>query len=162
MAQFSFDIVSEIDKAELANALDQARKEIGQRFDFKNTATEIKHEDETLEIRANSEGRVEAALDVLKEKMVRRDISLKALDIGKVEPGASNSYKMSIKLVHGISDEKGRAINKFIKATGTKVQSQIQGGQLRVMSKTKDDLQNVIKLLRDEDFGIPLQFTNYR
>ncbi|HLF70240.1 MAG TPA: YajQ family cyclic di-GMP-binding protein [Actinomycetota bacterium] len=162
MAQFSFDIISEIDKAELANALDQARKEIGQRFDFKNTQTEIKHEEETLEIRANSEGRVEAALDVLKEKMVRRDISLKALDVGKIEPGASSSYKLGIKLVHGISDEKGRAINKFIKASGTKVQSQIQGGQLRVTSKTKDDLQNVIKLLRDEDFGIPLQFTNYR
>lgn len=162
MAQFSFDVVSEIDSHELANALDQTRKEIIQRFDFKNTGTEVKHEGETIEIRANSEGRVQAALEVLKEKMVRRDVSLKALQEGKIEPAAGGTYKQTISLVHGISDEKARTINKFIKATGTKVQSQIQGSQLRISSKVKDDLQSVMKALKEEDFGVPLQFTNYR
>ncbi|MEO7803783.1 MAG: YajQ family cyclic di-GMP-binding protein [Actinomycetota bacterium] len=162
MAQFSFDVVSEIDSHELANALDQARKEIIQRFDFKNTGTEVKHEGETIEIRANSEGRVQAALEVLKEKLVRRDVSLKSLQEGKIEPAASGTYKQTITLVYGISDEKARTINKFIKTTGTKVQSQIQGNQLRITSKVKDDLQTVMKAIKEEDFGVPLQFTNYR
>ena len=162
MAQFSFDVVSEIDKAEVTNALDQTRKELIQRFDFKGTGTEISNEGETIEIRSSSEGRVEAALEVLKEKMVRRNVSLKALSPGKIEPAASSTYKQTINLVHGISDEKARTINKFIKGLGTKAQSQIQGEQLRVMSKTKDDLQTIIQALKEEDFGIPLQFTNYR
>ncbi len=162
MAQFSFDVVSEIDSAELTNALDQTRKEITQRFDFKNTGTEIKHEGQTIEVRSNSEGRIEAAIDVLKEKMVRRGVSLKALSVGKIEPAASNTYRATIDLVHGITDEKARALNKFIKTLGTKAQSQVQGDQVRVMSKSKDDLQKVMHALKEEDFGIPLQFTNYR
>jgi hypothetical protein len=163
MAQFSFDVVSEVDAQELRNALDQARREIINRFDFKNTGTEIRNEEESkIEIGANSEGRVEAALEVLKEKMVRRNVSLKALQEGKVEPAAGGNFKQAISLVHGINDEKARTINKFLKALPAKVQSQVQGEQLRVMSKNKDDLQAAIKALREEDFGIPLQFTNYR
>lgn len=162
MAQFSFDVVSEVNKQEVVNALDQARREISTRFDFKNTGTEIKHEDQTIEIRADSEGRVKAALEVVKEKMVRRDVSLKALQEGKIEPAAGGTYKQVVGLVHGITDEKARAINKFIKGLGSKVQSQIQSDQLRVMSKSKNDLQQVIQALKEEDFGIPLQFTNYR
>lgn len=162
MAQFSFDVVSEIDGHELTNALDQAQKEISQRFDFKGTGTEISHEKDTIEIKADSEGRVQAALEVLKEKMVRRDVSLKALQPGKIEPAAGSNYKQTIKLVQGITDDNAKSINKFIKGLGLKVQSQIQGDQLRVTSKAKDDLQQVIKSLKEEDFGIPLQFTNYR
>lgn len=162
MAQFSFDVVSEIDKAEVTNALDQTRREITQRFDFKDTGTEVTHQEDNIEIRSSSEGRVEAALEVLKEKMVRRHVSLKSLQVGKLEPAASNTYKQVIQLVHGISDEKARTINKFIKGSGLKVQSQVQGEQLRVSAKAKDDLQSVIQALKDEDFGIPLQFTNYR
>ena len=162
MAQASFDVVSEVDQQEVINALDQARREITQRFDFKNTGTEIRHESDHIEIRANSEGRVEAALDVIKEKMVRRNVSLKALSPGKIEPAGGSNFKQSIDIVHGISDEKARTINKFIKGLGNKVQSQIQGDQLRVSSKSRDDLQAVIKALKEEDFGIPLQFTNYR
>ncbi len=162
MAQFSFDAVSEVDQQEVTNALDQARREVSQRFDFKNTGTEIRQEGQTIEVRANSEGRVQAAVEVLKEKMVRRKVSLKALSEGKIEPAAGGTFKQTITLVHGISDEKARAINKFIKGLGTKVQSQIQGDQLRVSSKSKDDLQQVIKALKEEDFGIPIQFTNYR
>lgn len=162
MAQFSFDVVSEVDKQEITNALDQARREIKTRFDFKDTGTEISNEDSKIEIRANSEGRVKAAAEVLKEKMVRRNVSLKALDEGKIEPGASATYKQTITIVQGIGDEKARAINKAIKQTGAKVQSQIQGDQLRVTSKSKDDLQKVMGALKEADFGIPLQFTNYR
>ena len=162
MAQSSFDVVSRVDGHEVTNALDQARREIAQRFDFKNTGTEVKEDDEAIEIRSNSEGRVEAALEVLKEKLVRRDVSLKALSEGKIEPAGGSTYKQIITLVHGINDEKGREMNKFIKGLGLKVQSQIQGEQLRVSAKVKDDLQQVIQALKEQDFGIPLQFTNYR
>ena len=163
MAQASFDVVSEFDAQEVRNALDQARREIGTRFDFKNTGTDITHDGNTaIEIHANSEGRVTAALDVLKEKMVRRSVPLKALKEGRIEPAASSTYKQKISLVKGIDDEKARALNKFIKGLPVRVQAQVQGDSLRVTAKSKDDLQAVIKALRDEDFGIPLQFTNYR
>ena len=162
MAQASFDVVSEIDAQEVRNALDQARREITTRFDFKNTGTDITHDGDTIEIHANSEGRVQAANDVLKEKMVRRNVSLKALQEGKIEPGAASTYKQKITLVKGIDEEKARAMNKFIKGLPVKVQSQVQGDSLRVTGKSRDDLQAVIKALKDEDFGIPLQFTNYR
>jgi uncharacterized protein YajQ (UPF0234 family) len=162
MAQFSFDVVSQVDEQEVRNALDQARREISQRFDFKNTATEIGHEGAAIEVRANSEGRVTAAVEVIKEKMVRRNVPLKALQEGKVLPAAGGAYKQSIAIVQGISDEKARAINKFIKGQALKVQTQIQGDQLRVLSKSKDDLQLAIKSLKEQDFGLALQFVNYR
>lgn len=162
MAQFSFDIVSEVDPHELTNALDQARKEIRTRFDFKGTSTEIDHTDGAIEIRSDSEHRVEAAVDVLKQKLVRRKVSLKALQEGRIEPAGGGNFKQRFDIVHGISDEKARTINKFIKSLGVKSQSQVQGEQLRVTSKSKDALQEVMKALREEDFGIPLQFTNYR
>lgn len=163
MAQFSFDVVSEIDAQELRNALDQARREIQTRFDFKGTGTEIKHDDPaTIEVRSDSEGRVKAAVDVLKDKMVKRDVSLKSLQEGRIVPGAGGSFKQELALVEGITDEKARAINKFIKGLGVKVQSQVMGSQIRVSSKAKNDLQTVIQALKEEDFGIPLQFTNYR
>lgn len=162
MAQFSFDVVSEVDKQEITNALDQTRKEVNTRFDFKNTGTEIKHENSSIEVKSNSEGRVKAAVEVLKDKMVRRNVSLKALSEGKIEPAAGGDFRQTISIVHGISDEKARAMNKFIKGLGLKVQSQVQGEQLRVTSKSKNDLQGVMQALREEDFGIPIQFTNYR
>jgi hypothetical protein len=165
MAQSSFDVVSQIDDQEVKNALDQARREISQRFDFKATDTSIDSEGtptKSITIKANSEGRVEAALDVLKEKMVRRNVPLKALTEGKILPAAGGHFKMVVDLVQGISDEKARAINKFIKGKSLKVQTQVQGDQLRVMSKSKDDLQLAIKSLKEEDFGIALQFINFR
>lgn len=162
MAQASFDVVSEVDAQEVRNALDQTRREIATRFDFKNTGTEVDHTDPVIEIRANSEGRVQAALEVLKDKMVRRNVSLKALQEGKLEPAAGATYRQKITLVQGISEEKAREINKFIKGLPVRVQSQVQGEQLRVTGKSRDDLQAVIKALKEQDFGIPLQFTNYR
>ena len=159
----SFDVVSEVDRQEVDNALNQASKEIHQRFDFKGTGAEIVWTGElTIEVRAKDEGRVQAALEVLKEKCVRRNVSLKALQIGKVLEG-QGGYRLVVTLNQGISDEKARTITKTIKAANLKgVQVAIQGDQLRVSAKSKDQLQDVIQLLKDEDFGIPLQFTNYR
>lgn len=162
MAQFSFDVVSQVDIQEVRNALDQARREVSTRFDFKDTGTQIGFDETEIEIISNSEGRVQAALEVVKEKMVRRKISLKALQDGAVQPAARSNFKQTIAVVQGIDDEKARAIAKRIKGLAIKVQSQIQGDQLRVTSKSKDDLQTVMKALREDDFGVPLQFTNYR
>lgn len=163
MAQFSFDVVSQVDMQEVRNALDQARREVGTRFDFKDTGTQLNFDDDVIiEIVSNSESRVEAALVVLKEKMVRRKVSMKALQEGDIQPAARGNFKQTITVVQGINDEKARTITKTIKGLAVKAQSQIQGDQVRVTSKSKDDLQVVIKALRDADLGIPLQFTNYR
>lgn len=162
MAQASFDVVSKLDLQEVRNAVDQARREISTRFDFKDTGTEIALEESRIEIRADSEGRVKAALQVLQEKLVRRSVSLKAVHEGPIEPAAKATYKQTLTLIQGIDDEKAREISKFIKSLGLKVQTQIQGDQLRVTGKVKDDLQKAIGSLRERDFGIALQFTNYR
>lgn len=162
MAQSSFDVTSKLDMQEVKNATDQARREISTRFDFKDTGTDVRLEESTIELKSNSEGRLKAALEVLKEKMVRRNVSLKALEEGKVEPAAKGSFRQTLKLVQGINDDKARQISKFIRSMDVKAQAQIQGDQLRVTAKSKDDLQRVIQSLKAEDFGIPLQFTNYR
>ena len=158
----SFDIVSEVDLAEVRNAVDQASREIVQRFDFKNTGTAIELDDDVIELRSSTEERLKAALDVLKEKCIRRQVSLKALSEGAVQPAAKGTYRQSVNITSGINDEKAREINKHIKTLGVKVQTQVQGDQIRVTGKVRDDLQAVIKDLKEQDFGIPLEFTNYR
>ena len=160
--QASFDVVSEVDLAEVTNAVDQARREISQRFDFKDTGTTLDQDGELIEMRSSTEERLKAALEVLKEKCVRRNVSLKALREGPVQPAAKATYRQTININRGISDEKAREINKHVKGLGLKVQTQVQGDQIRVTAKSKDDLQAVIAALREKDFGIPLQFTNYR
>jgi uncharacterized protein YajQ (UPF0234 family) len=160
--QFSFDIVSEVDSQEIRNAYDQASREILTRFDFKNTGTSLSLDDDMIELRSSTENRLKAALDVLKEKAVKRNISLKALSEGPVLPAAKGTVRQSIHITRGISDEKARELTKFIKGAGLKVQSQIMGDQVRVSGKKKDDLQDVMKAVKEHDFGIPLQFTNYR
>jgi cyclic-di-GMP-binding protein len=159
---FSFDIVSEVDMAEVSNALDQARREISTRFDFKNTGTSIDRDEDLLEIRSSTEDRLKAAVEVLKEKMVRREIPLKSVTTGPVQPAARGTYRMNVHVNRGISDEKARELTKFVKGLSVKVQSQVQGDQVRVTGKKKDDLQAVIKAVREHDFEIPLQFTNFR
>lgn len=159
---FSFDIVSEVDLQEMRNAVDQTSRELLTRFDFKGTDTSVSLDADLVEIRSSTEDRLKAALEVLKEKTVRREISLKALRVGPPQPAARGTFRQSVNVNHGISDEKAREINKFIKTLPAKVQSQVQGDQLRVTAKKKDDLQSVIQALKDHDFGIPLQFTNYR
>jgi len=160
--QFSFDIVSEVDQHEVKNALDQATREIQTRFDFKATNTGMSMDQDLIEVRSSTENRLKAAVDVLKEKFVRRSISLKALREGPVLPAAKGTVRQSLHINRGISEDKAREITKFIKGSGIKVQTQIQGEQLRVTGKKKDDLQEVIKALKEKDFDIPLQFTNYR
>jgi cyclic-di-GMP-binding protein len=159
---FSFDVVSEVDLFEIRNAYDQANREILTRFDFKNTGTSLALDEDLIEIRSSTENRLKAALDVLKEKMVRREVSLKALREGPVMPAAKGTFKQTINVNRGISEDKGKEIVKFIKTVGAKVQTQIQGDQVRVSGKKKDDLQAVMNALREHDFDIPLQFTNYR
>jgi cyclic-di-GMP-binding protein len=159
----SFDIVSKVDRQEVDNALNQAEKELSTRFDFRGTGAEIKWSgDNAVALQAETEDRVRAALDVFKEKLVKRHISLKAIDPS--EPRASGkTYKIDCSIVQGIDSDKARAISKKIRDEGPKgVQAQIQGDQLRVTGKKKDDLQAVIALLKQSDFGIALQFTNYR
>ena len=158
----SFDIVSEVDMAEVTNAVDQARRELVQRFDFKKTGTSIEQDNDLIELRSGTEDRLKAAVEVVKDKMVRRQVSLKALHEGPVLPAAKGTYRQTVNINRGISDEKAREINKSIKALGLKIQTQVQGEQIRVTAKSKDDLQRVIADLKERDYGIPLQFTNYR
>jgi uncharacterized protein YajQ (UPF0234 family) len=163
MADPSFDVVSKVDRQEVDNALNQAAKELSQRFDFRGTNATITWGGETaVNMQADTEERLKAALDVFQEKLVRRGISMKAIDAS--EPQASGrSYRLSAALVQGITSEKAKEITKHVRDAGPKgVQAQIQGDQLRVSAKKKDDLQTVIALLKAADFGIALQFTNYR
>ena len=160
--QFSFDIVSELDPQEVRNAVDQATREVSTRFDFKGTETSLALDGDLIEMRSSTEDRLKAAREVLREKFVRRELSLKALADGPILPAASGSVRQSLQVNRGISDEKARDLVKIIKKSGAKVQTQIQGDQLRVTGKKKDDLQAVIQAVKAEDVGIPLQFTNYR
>jgi uncharacterized protein YajQ (UPF0234 family) len=162
MADSSFDIVSKIDHQEVDNALNQTVKEVGHRFDFKGTGAAIAWSGKDIEVKANSEERASAVLDVLKDKLVKRGLSLKVLDAS--EPKLSGKeYRIRIALKEGIDQEHAKKISKLIRDEGPKgVKAQIQGEELRVSSKKKDDLQQVISLLKGEDFDIALQFINYR
>ncbi|HEY2224929.1 YajQ family cyclic di-GMP-binding protein [Actinomycetospora sp.] len=163
MANPSFDVVSKVDRQEVDNALNQAAKELAQRYDFRGTGASVTWAgEEAITVAAETEERCNAAIEVFKEKLIRRDISLKAFDIG--EPSVSGkTYKVTGSLVQGVSKEKGKEMSKLIRDEGPKgVQAQIQDDQLRVTAKKKDDLQAVISLLKGHDFEIALQFTNYR
>jgi len=159
----SFDVVSEVDEQEVRNAVDQASREISTRFDFKGTDSSIELGESEIVLRTATEDRLNALRQVLEEKLVKRKVSLKALDPGKVEEAAGGTVRQSIALVAGISSDKARELNKAIKSLGIKgVQSQTQGEQLRVTSKKRDDLQAVMTALREQDHGVPLQFQNFR
>ncbi|MER6514111.1 YajQ family cyclic di-GMP-binding protein [Nonomuraea sp. NPDC048881] len=162
LADSSFDIVSKIDRQEVDNALNQTAKEIGHRFDFKGTGASISWTGDNIEIKANSEERANAALDAFKDKVVKRGLSLKILDAG--EPRLSGKeYRMLVTLKEGIDQENAKKISKLIRDEGPKgIKAQIQGEELRVSSKKKDDLQDVISLLKGKDLDIALQFVNYR
>jgi cyclic-di-GMP-binding protein len=162
MAESSFDVVAQVDRAEVTNAINQAAKEVKQRFDFKGTGAQVEWSGEQIVVVANSEARVMAALDVLKDKLVRRKVSLKALEHGQPQPAARGTYRLEITLANGIPTEKAREMIKLIKASKRKVQVAVQGDQLRVSGKSKDDLQEVQALLRANDQNLPLRFTNYK
>jgi len=159
----TFDVVSEIDQQEVRNAVDQASREVSTRYDFKGTDSTIELTEKTIELHTESEGRLQALTQVLEEKLVKRDVSLKALSYGKVEEAAKGTVRQTVTLNVGISTEKGKEIGKYLKDLGLKgVSHQIQGDQLRVSGKKRDDLQTAIQAMKDHDFGIPLQFTNFR
>ena len=159
----SFDVVSQVDPQEVRNAVDQAARELATRFDFKGTDSSIDLGSDELTLRSATEDRLKAVRQVLEEKLVKRNVSLKALDYGKVEEASGGSARQVVKIVAGISSEKARELNKHIKELGLKgIQSQTQGEQLRVTGKKRDDLQTVIATLKGADLGIPLQFQNFR
>ena len=148
---------------EVRNAVDQAVREVSNRYDFKGTDSTIELTETEITLRSVSEDRLAALRQVLEEKLVKRKVSLKSLEYGKVEEASGGTARQLVNLVAGISTEKAKALNKFIKGLGLKgVQSQVQGDQLRVTGKKRDDLQATIAALREEDFGIPLQFNNFR
>jgi uncharacterized protein YajQ (UPF0234 family) len=159
----SFDVVSEVDRQEVRNAVDQAQREIGTRFDFKNTNSSIEQADLVLTLRSVSEDRLTALRQVLEEKLVKRKVSLKGLEYGDVEEAAHNTVRQTATIKVGISSDKAREINKLIKEKAPKgVSSQTQGDSVRVSSKKRDDLQSVMQVLREADLGIPIQFDNRR
>ena len=162
VADSSFDVVAEVDKQEVDNALNQASKEIATRFDFKNTDASIAWSGEKVTISANSEDRVNAALDVFKDKLVKRKVSLKSIEHDEPKPGSRGHYSLECSLVEGIPSDKAKAMVKLIKTSKLKVQAAIQGDQLRISGKSRDDLQEVQALLKANDQDLPLKFTNYK
>lgn len=162
--QYSFDVVSEVNMQELKNALDQATKEIKQRFDFKDSKTEItlKEKEKEMVVISDDEYKMKAVHEIIKAKCVKRGVSLKAFQFGALESALSGTVRQVAKIQSGLVSEKAKEISKAIKDSKLKVQAHIQGEQVRVLSKSKDDLQSAIAFLRGKDFGIDLQFTNYR
>lgn len=159
----SFDVVSQVDSQEVRNAVDQAAREVANRFDFKNADASIELAEHTITLRAVSEDRLSALRQLLEEKLVRRKVSLKAVTYGDIQDASRGSARQIVTLAAGISSDKARELNKAIKALGLKgVQSATQGDQLRVTAKKRDALQEVIAALKEGDFGIPLQFENFR
>ena len=159
----SFDVVSEVDRQELKNAVDQAQREIGQRYDFKNTDSSIEQNELVLTLRTASEDRLRALRTVLEERFVKRGVSLRGLDWGKIEPATGESVRQVVTVTVGINSDKAREINKLVKEKGPKgISTQTQGDTVRVSGKKRDDLQAVITLLQGASLGIPVQFVTFR
>ena len=159
----SFDITSEVDQQEVRNAVDQAQREVANRFDFKNTESSLELADASITLRSSTEDRLRALRQVLEEKLVKRGVSLKAVSYDRVEEASGGTVRQVARLVAGIDADKAKELNKFIKALGLKgVQSQTQGDQVRVTGKKRDDLQAVIAACREHEFDFPLQFGNFR
>jgi len=159
----SFDVVSEVDRQELRNAIDQAQRELANRYDFKDTNSEIEQKDLILTLRTSSEDRLRALKVLLEERFVKRNISLKSLDWGKIEQATGESVRQVVTIKIGVPAEKAREINKLIKEKGPKgVGGQTQGDQLRISGKKRDDLQETIAMLRAANLDLPLQFINFR
>ncbi len=158
----SFDVVSKVDMQELDNAVNQAMREIAQRYDFRGSKSTLTLEKDAIKMLADDDYKANALLDILRQRTAKRGIDLKVFDVGKFEASAGSSVKCDIKLKQGITGDSAKQITKAIKESGIKVQAQIQDEQVRVTGKKKDDLQAVMTLLRTGDFGLPLQFTNFK
>lgn len=159
---FSFDIVSDFDRQELVNAIDQTKREIQTRYDLKDTKTELELGDDVITVNTDSEFTLQAVHTILQTKAAKRNLSMKIFDYGKAETAGGNRVRQEIKLKKGISQELGKQITKLIRDEFKKIQASIQGDAVRITSKSKDDLQMVIQRLKQEDFPVALQFTNYR
>jgi uncharacterized protein YajQ (UPF0234 family) len=162
MADFSFDVVSKVDAQELDNALNQTRKEIEGRFDFKNSKTTVEHADKVITISTDDELKLKNVIDIFQSRANKRGISLKSFEYGTIEPAAGNTVRQAVTVKSGIVKDKAKPLIEAIKAAKLKVQAQFQDEQIRVSSKSKDDLQKAQTLLRAYDTDVPLQFTNYR
>lgn len=163
MAQeFSFDIVSKTDMQEVSNAVQQAQKELAQRFDFKGSKSSIELTAEEIIVSSDDEGKLRSVKDILESKLVKRQVALKAVEYGKLEDAQMGTVRQKAKIVQGIESDKAKAIVKTIKDAKVKVQASIQADQVRVVGRSKDDLQRAMTLVKGTDYGIPLQFTNYR
>src|SRR5436190_18604227 len=160
--QNSFDIVSQVDRAEVSNALNQTLKEVSQRFDFKGSSAKVTLEEKELVLSAEDETKLRNMNEILQQKLVRRGVPLKALTYGKAEPAAGGTVKQQAQIQQGIPQEKAKEVVKYIKDTKAKVQASIQGDTVRVTGKDRDELQDIIAKLKAKDFGIHMQFSNYR
>lgn len=162
--EHSFDIVSVVDMQEVSNAVDQAMKEIGQRFDFKGSKSSITldKKNSTFTLISDDEHKLKSVIDILQSKLIKRGVPLKSLNYGKIEPASGNTVRQVVTIQQGVPQEKAKEIVKFIKELKLKVSTEIQKDQIRVKGKKIDDLQSIISKLKEKDFGIALQFTNYR
>ncbi|ARU62538.1 YajQ family cyclic di-GMP-binding protein [Tumebacillus avium] len=158
----SFDVVSKVDMQEMDNAVNQASKEMISRFDFKGSKSSIDLKDEEISLASDDEGKLRSVVDILESKLIKRGISLKSLDYGKVEPASAGTVRQSVKIKQGIDQDNAKKIVKIIKDSKIKVQASVQGDAVRVSGKNRDDLQAVIQLLKESDVPVDLQFTNYR
>ena len=158
----SFDVVSQVDMQEVSNALQQTRKEVEQRYDFKGSKTEIEQEKNAVKITSENDFKVKAVVDILQSKFVKRNINLKSLEYGKIEPAGGGLARQVITIHQGLDTDDGRELMKIIKGTKIRVQAQIQNDQIRVTGKKRDDLQEIIQALRGVDFRRPLQYVNFR
>ena len=158
----SFDIVSKVDIQEVRNAIDQASKEIHTRFDLKNTHSEIRLEADAIQLASSDEYKLKAVTEILEQKLVKRGVSLKALTFEKIEPASGSSVRQKVTLQQGIASEKAKEIVRVVKDSKKKAQASIQGDTVRISGKDRDTLQEIIALLKSHDFGIDMQFTNYR
>lgn len=161
-SEYSFDVVSKVDMEEVKNAITQAMKEIETRFDFKGSKSSIALEKDEIVVKSDDDYKLKSVIDILQTKLLKRGVPIRNLDYGKIEPAAGSTVKQNIKLRQGVDQENGKKINILIRDSKLKVKSQIQGDQIRVTGKSKDDLQAVMSLLRGADLPLELQFLNYR
>ncbi len=161
-SEYSFDVVSKVDMQEMNNAVQQALKEIETRFDFKGSKSDIKLENDQLIVVSDSDFKLQSVVDILQSKMIKRGVPILNLDYGKIEPASGGTVRQAIKLRQGIDQENAKKINILIRDSKLKIKSQIQGEQLRITGKSKDDLQSVMALLKGAGLPLELQFTNYR
>lgn len=158
----SFDIVSQVDLQEVNNAVNQAVKELKNRFDFKGSKSEINYDGKQITLIGDDEFKLKNVVDILEARLVKRGINLKALRYGKIEPAARDTVRQRVDLIQGLDRDIARVITKLVKDSKLKVQASVQGNQVRISGKNRDDLQEIIKIIKDYEFDIPLQFVNYR